>query len=192
MSLATSRPVSMLGFDSRFYFDFDGVFNVDKSLYGDAVSTSVRLKVDGVKKDVSLNYSPSLLADVDALRVKHNAELVWVSSWCDNLDILKAAKVMGGLLDGRVLSGMFTPWARLSKADRNSWKLKAVVDDLRGDSVPFVWADDEALTVKSFKTTVKDAYPDVPKLLVAPRSWGGLSRLDVAAMDNFLTASLSA
>lgn len=172
-------------FKGRAYLDFDGVFNVDKSPFGDDVRTSYAVKVGrGLTENFSIVYSPTAMTSVMDLLAKHNVEVVFVSSWCDNLHILRVMDKLGYFPNARVLHGV-TNASGKTRRDRNNWKYDAILADLKGDAVPFVWVDDEAVPV--FKKAMRATLPDADKLLLAPLSWHGVTHGMLSDMDAFFS-----
>lgn len=174
-------------FKARVYLDVDGVLNASNPQFDTVSSFVFNDNLGGglvIKRDFT--FSPNLVAALDAMFLKYNVELVWLSTWNDDLKVLRLAKNFGGLPNGRVLHCVL-PWHRNpTLREWTAWKAKAILDDQRGDETPFVWADDEALR---FHRSDVDAgvSADVPRLFLDPRSYHGLTKLDLKKMDNFFS-----
>jgi hypothetical protein len=170
---------------ARIYLDFDGVINADKPRFDDVVTFAFTVKERGLLKRYTINYSPTMLNLLSALLTKHDVEVVWLSTWNENLEILKVMRKIGMLPGGRVINIVMNSDWDTNRA-WTKWKADKLVADLKGDDMPFIWVDDEAH--KYHKADVVAAVGHNRHMLVSPRSYWGLTPGHLAGMDAFLSS----
>ena len=129
---------------AKMYLDFDGVFNAPKPPYNDVTTISVTVKDSKhIAENSVITFSPSVINRIERLLQEHDVELVWLTSWNDDNQILNVARLMSGFPEGRVIQ------ANLNHAAENShdwtlWKAEAILEDQKTYNTPFVWVDDNA------------------------------------------------
>jgi hypothetical protein len=182
-----------MDYKARLYLDVDGVLNADHpqfNLFGAPDSPDANKTFDikvkqgrGLFTTYPMTFSPVVVRTLDDLLDRYNVELVWLSTWNENVEVLRLPAEFGGLNGGRVLHGTMDRQARNNR-DWTKWKADALLSDQRNDNLPFVWVDDEALTYHA--ATVDTALSDVSKLFVAPRAYHGLTTSNLNTIEDFL------
>lgn len=172
-------------FKARMYLDFDGVINTDKPQFDNVSSFTVTTKDSGMLVTHRVVYSPDVVAMLERFRTEYNVELVWLTTWNEDLAILKAAKKMDALLGGRVLHGVINRRVDTNR-EWTRWKADNLRADQKGDALPFAWVDDEA--IKYHKKDVLAATEGTSSLLVEPRDYWGLTRSLLTRMESFFAA----
>lgn len=166
----------------RLFLDLDGVVNSPAPGWDDVVIFTVSDSYgSGYIIRYTVTVARALVAAIDRLRDDFDLELVILSTWLENpemIDQLTAA--VGGLAGGRLLS---IPARNRGGYVSATWKLDALIADLADGPVPFIWADDNEVPIHgAFVATALD----VPSLLIAPDQKIGLARAHLAAMRTFL------
>ena len=167
----------------RLYLDVDGVLNAVKPRFDD-VQTVVVTEDHGAgyQTQYQIAWSPTVVRGLEALREDFDLELTWLTTWLGSktmIDDLVAA--VGGLAGGRSL---VMPPRRLSGHITADWKRDLLTADLHSHPTPYVWADDVEVLIHS--AFVKDAFPSVESLYIAPLSEHGLTREHLAEIRTFL------
>lgn len=172
-------------FKARLYLDVDGVLNATHPQHDDVKTFQFPTnKGNGLVVTDTVVYSPFVVSELDRFREEYNVELVWLTTWSENLEVLKLGNHLDALKGGRVLHGVID---RTVTTDRawTAWKAKALLDDQKDDETPFVWVDDEA--IKFHGETVNLETDSTAKLFVEPRPYWGLTKTNLKAMEAFLT-----
>jgi hypothetical protein len=182
-----------MDYKARLYLDVDGVLNADHpqfNLFGATDSPDANKKFvinvkagGGLVNSYPMTFSPVVVKQLDAFRDLYKVELVWLSTWNENLEVLRLPAKFGGLEGGRVLHGVIDRYSKTTRA-WTKWKADALLSDQKGDNLPFVWVDDEA--VDCHASTVDKALPDVSKLFLAPRAYHGLTTTNLDTIEDFL------
>ena len=170
-------------FDFRAYIDFDGVINADKPRFDDVTTLDFKIKLGyGLVEIHTVTYSPTVLKAIEAMREKFNVEIVFLSTWNENMAILRVMSEMGYLSGARVINPVID---RVTKTNRawTLWKADGIIADQKNDEVPFVWIDDEA--IQFHKKNVDAATGSTPKLFVEPRGYWGLTASNISQMESF-------
>jgi HAD domain in Swiss Army Knife RNA repair proteins len=170
----------------RLYLDFDGVLNADKPVFNDTAKLDFKTRVgNGLSKTVVVRYSPTVVAELNRMVATHSVEVVALSTWNENLAILRVMEKLGATFNMRVLDAVLDRGATTDRA-WTAWKPAALLADLKGDSVPFVWVDDEA--IRFHGANVSTATVGVPSLFVEPREYWGLTPRLLKDMETFFLA----
>lgn len=170
---------------ARLYLDVDECLNADRPdpAWGGATHGDVFVNHGGgYRSKFKFTWAPALIVALDALRTDFDVELVWLSSWCEDLLVTqKLAPMFDGLRDGRVLN---------YRPDDGSglWKPEALLADQKHDPGPFIWVDD--VEVDAHGAAVRDATVGTPCLLLAPKVGVGLTVNDVETIRAFAAAAL--
>jgi hypothetical protein len=174
-------------FKSRLYLDFDCVINADKPQFDTVASFDHSINRGyGLRDNYTITYAPEVVSRLSNTIINHDVELVWLSTWNDNLEVLKLPGKLDGLYAGRVLNCVL-PRTPCTQREWTQWKAAALLADQKNDNTPFAWVDDEAL---EFHKKAVDAAtsPILPKLFMEPRPWRGLTNLDLIRLENFFAA----
>lgn len=167
---------------ARLYLDVDECLNANNPDpdWGEVARGDVFINHGGgYRSKFKFVWAPALVVALDALRTEFDVELVWLSSWCEDLLVTrKLAPMFNGLRDGRVLNYRDGVGSGL-------WKPESLLADQRGDKMPFIWVDD--FEVPAYGDMVAEQTPNTPSLLLAPYVDVGLTPADTAAMRTFLT-----
>lgn len=174
-------------FAARLYLDFDGVLNAKKPQFDDVESftlntTSLRTKQ---AKKTTITFSPTVVKTLESFRDTYNVELVWLSTWNENLDVLRLPKPLRGLAGGRVLPSLLDLYADTNR-QWTKWKANALLADQKGDELPFAWVDDEA--IKYHRSTVEDSTKGTYNIMVEPREYWGLHRAQLNSLNEFFSS----
>jgi len=176
----------MTDFKARLYLDWDGVVNADKPRFDDADSFLFpKKKGRGLKETHKFTYSPTVVNTLDRFRTEYDVELVWNSTWNENLDILRVAEKLGALDDGRVLPAVINRYVDTNR-QWTQWKADALLADQRGDALPFAWVDDMALEFHG--KDVVTATTGTHSLLVEPREYWGITQAHLDNMEKFFAS----
>jgi len=171
-------------YKARLYLDFDDVINADKPLFTEVVRTSIKIKeAPGLFIEYPITFAPEVVKRLDSIMAAHNVELVWASSWNNNLEVLRLPKLLGGLEGGRVLNVSLDFSRFNTKRERTQWKADTILADQKNDSTPFAWVDDEAIEFHG--KSVAAATVGTPQFFVEPRSYRGLTTSDLNRLDEF-------
>jgi hypothetical protein len=134
-----------------------------------------------------IDYDLETVQALDDVIRAHCIALGWSTTWGPNVRPL-IEQAFGGLLaGGYVLEKMPAKY----RGRRNEfWKRDALVNRVIPTGLPFIWADDDevtiALTTGSFTDTL--ASPSTaPHLLLATDSTTGITLAEIASIDTFLT-----
>lgn len=172
-------------FKARLYLDFDGVVNANKPPFNKLDTFDIKVNQGGGAMAVyPIRFAPFVVSELDRFRVTYGLELVWLSTWNDNLEVLRLPKHLNGLAGGRVLPCVL-PRVPCTQREWTKWKADALLADQLNDNTPLVWVDDEAL---AFHKKDVEAATDssLPRLFVEPKGWQGLRTLDLKAIENLL------
>jgi hypothetical protein len=174
-------------FAARLYLDFDGVLNAKKPQFNDVEQFD--LNTNGLRtkvlKKTTVTFSPTVVNTLESFRELYNVELVWLSTWNENLDVLRLPKPLRGLTGGRVLPSLLNLYADTDR-QWTQWKADALLADQKNDELPFVWVDDQA--IKFHGKTVAASTVGTPSLMVAPREYWGLHRAQLDSLDSFFSS----
>jgi hypothetical protein len=169
---------------ARLYLDVDGVLNAPDCATvwpGVAKKFTASQRIDDYVLHFGINYSPALIAALDALVTEFEVELVWATTWNEDLLVLRTlVPEFGALNDGRVLP--FFPGR--GGASELTWKHDGILADQRDDPAPFVWADD--VEVREHGRLVGILTDITPSLLLDVNARTGLTPADLDAMHSFL------
>jgi len=174
-------------FAARLYLDFDGVLNADHPQFDDCEtflvkSTDLRT---WQSKQKQITFSPTVVNTLERFREDYNVELVWHSTWNENLDVLNLPKPLRGLAGGRVSPSLLDLNADTNRA-WTQWKANALLADQKDDELPFVWVDDEA--IKYHGKHVSEVTAGTKSLFVEPREYWGLTKTNLATMETFFAS----
>jgi hypothetical protein len=181
-----------MDYKARLYLDVDGVLNAEypEFKFEDPehpdTSREFMIRVKALNRQVNtyrMVFSPVVIRRLDELRERYNLELVWNSTWNENLEVLRLSKYFKGLDDGRVLHGVIDYKAQ-DEGAWSKWKADVILKDQRNDNLPFIWVDDVAVDYHG--PTVDKAFPDVPKLLLNPYPVRGITAEHLDRMEEFL------
>jgi hypothetical protein len=173
-------------FKSRLYLDFDGVVNADRLAFEDVKNFNVKVKKRGGygHDTYSINYSPFVVSELDRFRKDYNVELVWLSTWNENLEVLRLPKHLNGLAGGRVLNCVLPYSSDITMREWTQWKADALLSDQLNDDTPFAWVDDEAVSLHK-KNVAAATKLDMPKYFLDPEGWHGLRTLELKLLEKF-------
>lgn len=168
------------------YLDVDDTVaadHADRAWAGELRDATVtQVLSGGFAMRFKVRFAVLLIRELDRLISDFNVELVWNSSWNDDLLITrKLTAKFDGLQGGRVL-----PYPYGATGDNGSWKGQALLRDQAADPRPFIWADDKE--VPAHGAAVRTATKGTPSLLLAPEPNIGLTPTHVELMREFLTA----
>lgn len=171
-------------FKTTLYLDFDGVLNAKKpshtliSKFKIAVKDSLNLAPIN-----HITFSPYVIQALDKLRLEHDLELVWLTTWNEKNDVLMLSEPLGGLHGGRVLTSNLNQKAT-NKKEWTQWKADAIIVDQRATPRAFIWVDDNA---HQFHSEVVNAETKlVPSLFLTPVSLNGLTVANLQELKVFL------
>lgn len=173
-------------FKSRLYLDFDGVVNADRLAFEDVKNFTIKVKKrHGYGHDIYvIKYSPFVVSELDRFRKDYDVELVWLSTWNENLEVLRLPEYMGRLFGGRVLNAVLPYSSDVTMREWTQWKADALLKDQLNDDTPFAWVDDDAVPLHK-KNVAAATKLDMPKYFVDPPSWRGLWTLDLTLLEKF-------
>ncbi len=169
------------------YLDVDDVLCAD---YADRVWPGELTTVEftqrfsggfGMRRRV--RFSPMLVEALGRLVESFDVELVWVTSWCEDLLVLsKLVPRFGGALTG----GRVAQYPYGEDGENGVWKRDFILIDQDGDERPFVWLDDTE--VLAHGDTVRRLTAPTTSLLLAPEENIGLTPTHVELVREFLSA----
>jgi len=162
---------------TRLYLDFDGCVNAPLAAqaWASRAARMTRLwDLGAVRLELTLAWSPALVAALDIVIAEYDLELVWLTSWCENRAIEQVVPFLGGLAGGVV-----EPWSGAGTEPVGQWK-RRVVGRSAADGVPFIWVDD--LEIVRVSPAWLEGVAGVRHLLLTPNGETGLSPADLVRM----------
>ena len=167
------------------YMDFDGVFNVPKNNSKEIKHSEIDTKSKYLQSKETIHWSQDVVnAFIDMLELT-GAEMVWVTTWCDQHDIDTAANIMGFNKDNyTVAPPEFVQKARAPKREWTEWKRDFIFNDLSRQDRPYIWVDDEA--IKYWANDLDWRFRS-PHKFISPKSSIGLTIEQVEEMSQWLT-----
>ncbi|WIB65442.1 HAD domain-containing protein [Curtobacterium sp. MCBD17_040] len=170
------QPVLYLDVDDCLAADYAG-----RVWSGETVKLTVTQKLGGGFGMVRhTTFSYALLDALNQVVQDFGVELVWHSSWCEDLLVARklVPKFRGVLTGGRV-----TPYPCGEDGELGLWKRDALLRDQASDERPFVWVDDTE--VPEYGDEVRTLTTPTPSLLIAPVPGLGLTPAHVELMREF-------
>lgn len=155
----------------RLYLDVDGVLN--PYVVPGEVPSSWPDFAEGYLGSRLVVHSPTMLTAVGRL----GAEVVWCTTWG-----LQAERAFAGLLGPGSRRTLDLPGTPLAPG---GVKGAAVLADLRADPAPFVWVDDDAITVDAAERLEK---LELPMFLIEPQRNVGIEPSHVRSIGSFVDA----
>lgn len=136
------------------------------------------------RRPVRVEYSPSVVARINALHSAGLVEVVWLTSWNEHARTELAPEI--GLLDFDVLpepSRGSTQWSTLPGTDATWWKVGRILEHIAADPArPYIWTDD--WLTKAAKYTLRDAGGPPALLITVPRT-PGLTHAHLDRIEEF-------
>lgn len=176
-------------FKAKLYLDFDGVINAVNPQHDLITNFDIASTNDKIFAKINnMTYSPTVVEALDNFRDFYDVELVWLSSWNDQQDVLKLPPFLNGLHGGRVLEANLN-YEATNKHEWTQWKADAIIADQKMNPLPFVWIDDNAHNFHM--ETVKLATHGTHKSFVQPISDHGLTTENLKTISDFLTITTS-
>ncbi|MGW8431438.1 HAD domain-containing protein [Curtobacterium citreum] len=168
------------------YLDVDDVVCADytsRVWSGETATVEVIQKLHGGFGMVRrATFSHNLVRALGAVVTDYDVELVWVTSWCENLDVVRklVPKFGGPLAGGRVAQ---YPYGE--DGEDGVWKRDFILGDQHDDERPFVWLDDTE--VLAHGDTVRRLTAPTTSLLLAPEENIGLTPTHVELVREFFS-----
>ena len=169
------------------YCDIDGVIAPDsppRVWPGETTTVTLTQKVHGGFGMIRrATFANTLVQALDQVVRDFNVELVWQSSWNENLAVTrKLVPKFGGALAG----GRVSAYPDGEDGEGGFWKRDGILTDQDSDPRPFVWLDDTE--VPAHGDTVRTITAPTPSLLIAPDSNLGLTPTHVELLREFYSA----
>ena len=162
------------------YLDIDGVINASKRPAFEVCSTKAVFITDsGMKRKFWMDFAPEVITTLDQIREEYQVELVFLSTWCHEMHVLKLPRAFNGLFGGRVLEPASLPFGEEDPALWTAWKAEMLLADQVENPLPFSWLDDEAVPVHGDKFGSEDAF------LLAPDPRTGLTSENLTDLVRF-------
>lgn len=124
--------------------------------------------------------SPNLFADIMALGV----DVTMLTSWLEFDSVDTFFETVFPAFEYDKLTHPGRDFADPLGAIPAEWKFDELCRSLDADPRPFIWADDDEVPIWGGK--VDERYPNLPKLLLAPKRDIGLTRFHMTLMREFI------
>lgn len=168
----------------KLYLDVDDVIlgELAGTVWPTVRATRVTQSKQGLQFRYNVAYSPECIDALRRFTNGHDCELVWLTTWCDDLRVIR--KLVPKIGWGRRCR--VAPYAAnehtADDVEWTAWKGDFVIADY-DEGVPFIWADDSA--VIHHLERVEASLPGAEFLALAPAAKIGLTPKHVASMHEF-------
>lgn len=153
------------------YSDFDGVYNLPKSV-PDTSQAVVKTDSIFLQKKNLICWKPEIVSLFRELLETGHYDFFWHTTWNDNGSIQEAARLIG--LEGfeKYTESNLHIGAQNRRA-WTKWKAETIVSRQAVDDRPFIWIDDDA---PNFWEDYVKGHTRAPSLILTPNKREGLSR----------------
>ncbi|MET4705939.1 HAD domain-containing protein [Frigoribacterium sp. UYMn621] len=171
----------------RLFLDLDGVVNAPHPPWLETTTFTVSdhrgdHRGGGYVTTYSITVAPAMVAAIDQLRADFDLELVILSTWLENPEMIgQLTEALDALHHPRLLT---IPKRKFGGYRSSLWKREALIEDLENDPPSaFIWADDDETPLHG--DFVRQVY-DLPSLMLGPDPEHGITPGDLVTMLDFL------
>ena len=136
------------------------------------------------RRPVRVEYSPSVIARINALHTAGLVEVVWLTSWNEHARTQLAPEI--GLLAFDVVPEpplSSTRWSTLPGTDATWWKVGRILEHITAHpNRPYIWTDD--WLTKADKFTLREV-GRAPELLITVPRTPGLTHAHLDRIEEF-------